>query len=87
LHLSSEKARLILDQILASESDNILEEEPHVAKPNCLPDMPSTSATPCSDPPKEEIPFLDFMLDNETDLFADFGSISNYYSIKNHKSS
>jgi hypothetical protein len=89
LHLSSEKARLILDQILASESDNILEVEPQVAKPNPLPDIPSTLATPCSKPPKEkEIPFPNFMLDVETDLFADFENISNYYSIKkphNHR--
>jgi hypothetical protein len=82
LHLSSEKARLILDEILASESDNIQEEEPQVAEPNSLPNIPSTSAAPCSDPPKEEVPFSDFMLDIETDLFADFGNISNYYSIK-----
>jgi hypothetical protein len=83
LHLSSEKARLILDQILASEFDNILEVEPQVAKPNPLPDIPSTSATPCSEPPKgEKILFPDFMLDIKTDLFADFRNISNYYSIK-----
>jgi hypothetical protein len=89
LHLSSEKARLILDQILASESDNILEVEPQVAEPNPLPDIPSISATPCSEPPKEEeIMFPNFMLDIETDLFVDFGNISNYYSIKkpqNHR--
>jgi hypothetical protein len=73
LHLSSKKARLILDQILAFESDNILEVEPQVAEPNPLPNIPSTLATPCSEPPKEkEILFLDFMLDIETDLFDDF---------------
>jgi hypothetical protein len=56
--------------------------EPQVAKPNHLPDIPSTSATPCSKPPKEEeIPFPDFMLDIETNLFADFENILNYYSI------
>jgi hypothetical protein len=89
LHLSFEKARLILDQILASKSNNILEVEPQVAKPNPLLDIPSTLATPCSKPPKEEeIPFPDFMLDIEIDLFADFGNILNYYSIKkphNHR--
>jgi hypothetical protein len=68
-HLSSEKARLILDQILASESNNILEVEPQVAEPNPLLDIPSTSATPCSKPPKEkEILFYDFMLDIKTDI-------------------
>jgi hypothetical protein len=82
LHLSSKKARLILDQILASESDNILEEEPQVAEPNSLPDIPSTSVAPCSEPPKEEIPFPNFMFNFETNLFADFGNISNYYSIR-----
>jgi hypothetical protein len=49
LHISSEKAMSILDQILATESDNILEVEPQVAKANSLPDTPSTSATPCSE--------------------------------------
>ena len=49
---------------------------------NLLPDTSSTLATPSSEPQKEEIPFPDFMLDIETDLFTDFGNISNYYSIK-----
>jgi hypothetical protein len=48
LHISSEKERLILDQILSIESDNILEVEPQVSKANSLLDTPSTSATPCS---------------------------------------
>jgi hypothetical protein len=44
LHVSSEKARSILDQILSSELDNILEVEPQVAEANSLPDIPSTLA-------------------------------------------
>jgi hypothetical protein len=44
LHISSEKARSIPDQILSSELDNILEPEPQVVKANPLPDIPSTLA-------------------------------------------
>jgi hypothetical protein len=89
LHVSSEKARLILDQILSSELDNLLEEESQVVEANSLPDIPSTSAIPSSEQEEEEIPFPDFMLDIEPDLFSDFGNIMNYYSIKkpqNHHS-
>jgi hypothetical protein len=87
-HVSSEKARLILDQILSSELDNLLEEEPQVAEANSLPDIPSTSAIPSFEQ-EEEIPFSDFMLDIEPNLFSDFGNVMNYYSIKkpqNHHS-
>jgi len=31
---------------------------------------------------KEEISFLDFMLDIEPDLFSKFGNILNYHSVK-----
>lgn len=88
MHVSSEKARSILDQILSSELDNILEVEPQVAEANSLPVIPSTSAIPSSEQEKEENPFPDFMLDIEPDLFADFGNVMNYYSIKkpqNHR--
>jgi hypothetical protein len=76
---------LILDKILSSEFDNILEvePEPQVAKASALPDTPSTSAIPCSKQQEEkETLFPDFMLDIEPDLFADFKNILNYYSIK-----
>jgi hypothetical protein len=76
------KARLILDQILSSELDNLLEEEPQVAKANSLLDIPSTLAIPSSEQQQEEIPFPGFMLDIEPDLFSDFGNIMNYHSIK-----
>jgi hypothetical protein len=82
LHVSSKKSRSILDQILSSELDNILEVEPKVAKANILPDIPSTSAIPSSEQEKEEILFPDFMLDIKPDLFADFENVMNYYSIK-----
>ena len=45
-----------------------------------MPNSPSTLAIPSSEPQKEEIPSPDFMLDIESDLFADFGNISNYHS-------
>jgi hypothetical protein len=82
LHVSLKKSRSILDQILSSELDNILEVEPKVAKANILPDIPSTSAIPSSEQEKEEILFPDFMLDIKPDLFADFENVMNYYSIK-----
>jgi hypothetical protein len=87
LHVLSEKARSILDQIPSSELDNLLEEEPQVAKTNSLPDIPSTSVVPSSKQ-EEEISFLDFMLDIEPDLFFDFGNMMNHHSIKkpqNHR--
>jgi hypothetical protein len=82
LHVSLEKARSILDQILSSELDNILEVEPQVAEANSLPDISSTSAILSHEQEKEEISFPDFMLDIEPDLFADFGNVMNHYSIK-----
>jgi hypothetical protein len=81
LHVSLEKARLILDQILSSQLDNLLEEEPQVAEANTLPDIPSTSAIPSSEQ-EEEIMFPDFMLDIKPDLFSDFENVMNYYYIK-----
>jgi hypothetical protein len=53
LHVSLEKARSILDQILSSELDNIIEVEPKVAEANILPHIPSTSAIPSSEQEKE----------------------------------
>jgi hypothetical protein len=84
LHVSSEKARLILDQILSTELDNLLEVElePQVAEDNSLPDIPSTSASPCLEQEKEDTPLPDFMLDIEPDLFFDFGNIFNYHTMK-----
>jgi hypothetical protein len=41
-----------------------------VAKANSLPDIPSTSAIPSSEQEEEEIPFPNFMLDIEPDLFS-----------------
>jgi hypothetical protein len=82
LHVLLEKARSILDQILSSELDNLLEEEPQVAEAKYLPDIPSTSAIPSSEQEEEEIRFPDFMLDIEPDLFSDFGNVMNHHSIK-----
>jgi hypothetical protein len=71
LHVSLEKARLILDQILSSKLDNLLEEL-QVAKANSLLDIPSTSAIPHSEQEEEEILFPNFMLDIKLDLFFQF---------------
>jgi len=61
--------------------DNTLHDETHKAEVDTLPNSPSTLAIPSSEPQKEEIPPPDFMLDIESDLFADFGNILNYHSI------
>jgi hypothetical protein len=84
LHVSSEKARLILDQILSTELDNLeeVELEPQVAEDNSLPDIPSTSASPCHEQEKEDTPLPDFMLDIEPDIFSNFGNIFNYHTVK-----
>ena len=82
LHISAEKARSILDQILSSELDYLLEVEPQVAEDKHLPDTPSTSANPCLEQDKEDIPLPDFMLDIEPDLFSNFGNIFNYHKVK-----
>jgi len=79
--IPSDEARAILDRILEAEMDNTLHDESHEVKVDTLPNSPSTLAIPSSKPQKEEIPQSDFMLDVESDLFADFGNISNYHSV------
>ena len=74
-------ARVILDRILKAKMDNTLHDKTHEAEVDTLPNSSSTLAIPSSEPQKEEIPPPDFMLDIESDLFADFGNISNYHSI------
>ena len=61
--------------------NNTLRDETHKVEVDTLPNSPSTLAIPSSEPQKEEIPQPDFMLDIESDLFADFGNITNYRSI------
>jgi len=84
LHVSSEKARLIIDQILSTELDYLLEVEPQpqLAETNPSPDTPSTSPNTYVEQEKEEILFLDFMLDIEPDLFSKIGNVLNYHSVK-----
>jgi len=79
--IPTDDARVILDRILEAKMDNTLHDETHEAEVDTLPNSPSTLAMPSSEPQKEEIPPPDFMLDIESDLFADFGNISNYHSI------
>ena len=72
MHVSSKKARLIPHQILSTELDYLLEVEPNpeLDESNSLPDLPPTSASTCLEQEKEEIPFPNFMLDIEPDLFS-----------------
>ena len=74
MHVSSEKARLILDQILSTKLDYLLEVEPQpwLTETNPSPHTPSTSANTCLEQGKEEIMFPDFMRDIEPNLFTKF---------------
>ena len=80
-YIPANEAKGILNRILEAEMDNTLHEKTHEAEVDTLPNSSSTLAIPGSEPQTEEIPLPDFMLDIESDLFADFGNISNYYSI------
>jgi len=80
-------ARAILNRILEAEMDNTLHDETHEAEVDTFPNSPSTLAIPSSEPQKEEIPPPNFMLDIESDLFADFGNILNYHSINRPQNS
>jgi len=79
--IPTDDTRVILDRILEAEMDNTLQDETHEAEVDTLPNSPYTLAIPSFEPQKEEIPPTNFMLDIESDLFADFGNISNYHSI------
>ena len=79
--IPTHEARAILYRILEVEMDNTLHDGTYEAEVDTLPNSPSTLAIPSSEPQKEEIPLPDSMLDIASDLFADFGNISNYHSI------
>jgi len=79
--IPTDDARAILHRIQEAEMDNTLHNETHEAEVDTLPNSPSTLAIPSSELQKEEIPPPDFMLDIESNLFANFGIISNYHSI------
>ena len=78
--IPTNEARVILDRILEVEMDNTLHDETYEAEVDTLPNISSTLDIPCSVPQEEEIPPPDFMMDIKSDLFADFGNISNYHS-------
>jgi hypothetical protein len=83
-----QKARKILDQILADKPEEPLEENPlekesQIAEPESLPNPPQPSAIPISETPeKEETLLSDFKLDFEDELFTKYGNTSNYYSVR-----
>ena len=85
IRIPTDEARVILDRILEAEMDNTLHDKTYEAEVDTLPNSSATLAIPSSEPQEEEIPPPDFMLDIESDLFADFGNISNYHSINNPK--
>ena len=81
LEMPTDDARVILDRILETEMDNTLHDETYEAEVDTLLNSSSTLAIPSFESQEEEIQPPDFMLDIESDLFADFGNISNYHSI------
>jgi len=84
--ISTDEARVILDRILETEMDNTLHDKTYEAEVDTLPIFSSASVIPCFEPQMEEIPPPDFMLDIESDIFADFGNISNNHSINKPQS-
>ena len=76
---------MILDRILEAEMDNTLHDKTHEAEVDTLPNSSSTLAIPSSEPQKEEIPPPDFMLDIESDLFADLETFQTTILLTNPK--
>jgi hypothetical protein len=81
MHVSTEEARSILTKILQDrpkEREKLLEEESQIVEFESEPSP--TLAIPDPEPPKkEETLILDFMLEFEDELFAEYGNTSNYH--------
>jgi hypothetical protein len=82
LHLSIQEARKLLDKILIDKlplepEENSVGEESPVVEPKILPEPSQPSADLNSEP--LDTPFLDFMLDFEDELYANYGNTSKYY--------
>jgi hypothetical protein len=61
----------------------LLKEESQLAEPESLPEPSPTSAIPNPKlPEKEETPILDFMLEFEDELFAEYGNTLNYHMMR-----
>jgi hypothetical protein len=81
LHLSIQEARKLIDKILIDKhplepKENSVEESP-LAEPKILPEPSKPSADLNSE--LLDTPFLDFMLDFEDELYADYGNASKYH--------
>ena len=86
MHVFANLGRSILTKILENtpkEEEKCLEEESQIAEPESLPNPSQTSAVPNPEPPKkEETLILDFMLEFEDELFAEYGNTSNYHTVR-----
>ena len=89
MHVSTNIGRSILDKILENTplpeevEEKLLEAESQIAKLESLPNPSQTSAVPNPKPlKKEETPTLDFMLELEDELFAEYGNTSNYHTVR-----
>jgi hypothetical protein len=86
MHVSTEKGRSILTKILADlpkEREKLLGEESQLAEPESLPEPSPTLAIPDLKPlKKEETTILNFMIEFEDELFAEYGNTPNYYVMR-----
>jgi hypothetical protein len=86
LHVSTNKGRSILTKILEDIPEEVeeksVEEESQIAKPESLPDLSPDSAIPHPEPPEEETPISNFMLEFEDELFIEYGNTLNYHTIR-----
>jgi hypothetical protein len=88
IHLTSSEARTVLDSILASTNDGLLEEKtleeeiPEIPTPKPMPETSQSIAIQHIESPQEEIPQPDFINDIEDDLFSHHGNTSKYHKEK-----
>jgi hypothetical protein len=89
LHVSAKFRRNILDKILGNTSfpeeveKELSKEESQIAESELFPNPMQTSAVPNPEPPKEgETLILDFMLEFEDKLFAEYGNTSKYHTMR-----
>ena len=87
LHVSANAGRSILtknlDDIPEEVEEELLEEEPSIAKPEPLPHPSPTSAVPNPEPlEKEKTLISDFMLEFEDELFDEYENTLNYHTMR-----
>ena len=87
LHVSANTGRSILTKILEDAPEEVeekpLEEESQIVESESIENPSQTLAILDPEPPeKEETPILDFMLEFEDELFAEYGNTLNYHTMR-----